>query len=133
MFHINAKRRHGRETTNADYEVRPRKHKRGFDLISNVLPFSRLWYGEPNSVSNAIDYGKFYSRSHNAVIRVYDSATFRRSTSSGGPNVGKGRYSVVGSKRRKNRLQRKAALNGDEPARGKTRGGFFGCIGRAVA
>jgi hypothetical protein len=31
-------------------------------------------YGEPDAVSNAIDYAKFYSRSHNAVIRVYDEA-----------------------------------------------------------
>jgi len=30
--------------------------------------------GEPDSVSNAVDYAKFYSRSHNAVIRVYDDA-----------------------------------------------------------
>jgi hypothetical protein len=34
----------------------------------------RLWYGEPNAASNAIGYAKFYSRSHDAVIRVYDSA-----------------------------------------------------------
>jgi hypothetical protein len=27
------------------YEVRPRKGKRGFDLISDALPFGRLWYG----------------------------------------------------------------------------------------
>jgi hypothetical protein len=26
------------------YEVRPRKDKRGVDLISDVLPFGRLWY-----------------------------------------------------------------------------------------
>ena len=26
------------------YELRPRKDKRGFDLISDVLPFGRLWY-----------------------------------------------------------------------------------------
>ena len=56
------------------YEFHRRKDYRGVDLISNVLPFGRLWYGEPNSVSNAIDYGKFYSRSHNAVIRVYDES-----------------------------------------------------------
>jgi len=43
-------------------------------LISDVLPFGRLWYGEPNAASNAIDYAKFYSRSHDAVIRVYDAA-----------------------------------------------------------
>jgi hypothetical protein len=56
------------------YEVRPRKDRRGVDLISDALPFGRLWYGEPNAVSNAVDYAKFYSRSHDAVIRVYDDA-----------------------------------------------------------
>jgi hypothetical protein len=56
------------------YEVRPRKDNRGVDLISDVLPFGRLWYGEPNAVSNAIGYAKFRSRSHDAVIRVYDEA-----------------------------------------------------------
>jgi hypothetical protein len=30
-------------------------------------------YAEPNSVSNAIGYAEFYSRSHDAVIRVYDT------------------------------------------------------------
>jgi hypothetical protein len=39
-----------------------------------VLPFGRLWYGEPNAIANAINYTKFYSRSHRAVIRVYDHA-----------------------------------------------------------
>jgi hypothetical protein len=48
--------------------------KRGFDLISDVLPFGRLWYGEPNAVTNAVNYAKFYSRSHDTVIRVYDEA-----------------------------------------------------------
>jgi hypothetical protein len=56
------------------YEVRPRKDKRGVDLISDVLPFGRLWYGEPKAAANAISYAKFYSRSHRAVIRVYDEA-----------------------------------------------------------
>ena len=56
------------------YEVRPRKDKRGFDLISDALPFGRLWYGEPDAISNAIGYAKFFSRSHDAVIRVYDEA-----------------------------------------------------------
>jgi hypothetical protein len=54
------------------YEVRPRKDHRGVHLISDALPFGRLWYGEPNAISNAIDYAKFFSRSHRAVIRVYD-------------------------------------------------------------
>ena len=56
------------------YEVRPRKDKRGIELISDVLPFGRLWYGEPNAITNAINYAKFFSRSHDAVIRVYDEA-----------------------------------------------------------
>jgi hypothetical protein len=56
------------------YEVRPRKDKRGVDLISAALPFGRLWYGEPNAISNAVGYAKFRSRSHHAVIRVYDEA-----------------------------------------------------------
>jgi hypothetical protein len=30
--------------------------------------------GEPKAVSNAVDYAKFYSRSRDAVIRVYDDA-----------------------------------------------------------
>jgi hypothetical protein len=54
--------------------IRPRKNKRGFDLISDMLPFGRLWYGEPDAVTNAIDYAKFCSRSHDAVIPVYDEA-----------------------------------------------------------
>ena len=45
------------------YEVRTRKDKRGFDLISDALPFGRLWYGEPNAVSNAIGYAMHHSRS----------------------------------------------------------------------
>ena len=56
------------------YEIRSRSDKRGVDLISDTLPFGRLWYGEPNAISNAIGYAKFYSRSHDAVIRVYDEA-----------------------------------------------------------
>jgi len=56
------------------YEVRPRKDKRGVDLISDVLPFGRLWHGGRNVVSNAIGYAQFYTRSHHAVIRVYDDA-----------------------------------------------------------
>src|SRR5262249_6651856 len=42
--------------------------------LQPLLPFGRLWYGEPNAISNAIDYAKHRSRSHDAVIRVYDEA-----------------------------------------------------------
>jgi len=53
-----------------------RKDKRGVDLISDALPFRRLWYGEPDAAANAIGYAKFRSRSHdgaslaNALLRI---------------------------------------------------------------
>ena len=53
------------------YEVRPRKDKRGVDLISDALPFGGLWYAGTNAVTNAIGYAEHRSRSHDAVIRVY--------------------------------------------------------------
>jgi hypothetical protein len=53
------------------YEVRPREDHRGVNLISDMLPFGRLLYLE---VREAVDYAKFYSRSHDAVIRVFDEA-----------------------------------------------------------
>ena len=58
------------------YEICPRKDKRGVNLISDALPFSPLWYAEPNAITNAIGYAKFFSRSHDAVIRVYDEAGY---------------------------------------------------------
>jgi hypothetical protein len=53
------------------YEIRPRKDKRGVDLISDALPFGALWYTKPD---DAVDYAKFFSRSHDALIRVYDES-----------------------------------------------------------
>jgi hypothetical protein len=38
------------------YEVRPRKDHRGVHLISDALPFGRLWYIEG---SDAVDYANF--------------------------------------------------------------------------
>jgi hypothetical protein len=43
-------------------------HASGFDLISDALPFG---YDTPD---NAIGYAMHSSRSHDAVIRVYDAA-----------------------------------------------------------
>jgi hypothetical protein len=45
--------------------------RRGVDLLSYALPFGRLWY---EGASAAVDYAKHSSRSHNAVIRVYDES-----------------------------------------------------------
>ena len=56
------------------YEVRPRSDKRGVDLVSDALPFGKLWYAGTDAVNNAIGYAKHRSRSHDAVIRVYDAA-----------------------------------------------------------
>ena len=56
------------------YEVRQHKDHRGVDLIFDVLPFGRLWYDGPTAVANAIGYAMHRSRSHPAVIRVYDDA-----------------------------------------------------------
>ena len=53
------------------YEIRRRKDHRGVDLISDALPFGRLWYEQ---APDAVDYAKFFSRSYRAVIRVYDAA-----------------------------------------------------------
>jgi hypothetical protein len=47
------------------YEVRPRKDHRGVDLISDALPFGRLWYGEPNAISNANQLGKTLTKNEN--------------------------------------------------------------------
>ena len=49
-------------------------HRKGVDLISDVLPFGGLWYAEPNAISNAVGYAKFRSRSHKALIRVFDES-----------------------------------------------------------
>ena len=56
------------------YEVRPRKDHRGVDLISDALPFGRLWYGGPEAITNAIGYASQYSRAYDTVVRVYDEA-----------------------------------------------------------
>ncbi len=57
------------------YEIRPRKDGCGVNLISDVLPLRcAVLSGGPDAINNAIDYAKLYSRSHVAVIRVYDEA-----------------------------------------------------------
>ena len=56
------------------YEIRPRADKHGFDLSGDALAYNPLWYSGQNAVRNAIRFAKFNSRSHQAVIRVYDDA-----------------------------------------------------------
>ena len=57
-----------------EYEIQLRKHHRGVDLFSDVLPSGHLWYGEPKAVRNAIAYANHRSRSRHTLIRVYDTA-----------------------------------------------------------
>ncbi len=56
------------------YEIRPRADKHGFDLSSDALPYSPLWYRGSNAIQDAVYHAKSYSRSHPVVIRVYDDA-----------------------------------------------------------
>jgi hypothetical protein len=37
------------------YEVRPRKDKRGVDLISDALPFGRVWYEQASDANRKSD------------------------------------------------------------------------------
>jgi hypothetical protein len=42
-----------REIPEHVYEIRRPKDRRGVDLISDALPFVKLWYAEPNTISYA--------------------------------------------------------------------------------
>ncbi len=54
------------------YEIRPRKNRDGFDLISDRLRFGPIWYAGPDAVRYAAAYAKYRSRSHRAIIRVFN-------------------------------------------------------------
>ena len=45
-----------------------------FEVLLLEPELAAPWYAEPNAVANAIGYAQFYSRSHDAAIRVYDHA-----------------------------------------------------------
>jgi hypothetical protein len=68
------------------YEIRPRKDRRGFELIGDRLPLGLLWFEGPDALVDAVIYAKFYSRSHPAIIRVFDEsgAVVRTHESTGG-------------------------------------------------
>jgi len=58
------------------YEVRPRKDRDGFDLISKLFRYGPIWYAGPDAIRNAIAYAKYrsHSRSQRAVIHVLDDS-----------------------------------------------------------
>jgi hypothetical protein len=52
--------------------LQDKRLRRRSDFRRIAIRPARLWYGEPNAMANAIGYAKHRSRSHDAVIRVYD-------------------------------------------------------------
>jgi hypothetical protein len=48
--------------------------RRGTEIGDQNNANDALWYGDPDAISNAIGYAKFYSRSDDAVSRVHDAA-----------------------------------------------------------
>ena len=54
------------------YEIRPRKDRDGFDLISDRLRYGPIWYAGPDAVRRAVAYAKYCSRSRPAIIRVFN-------------------------------------------------------------
>jgi hypothetical protein len=58
------------------YEIRPRKERDGFDLISDRLRRGPVWYSGPDAVRNAVAFAKYRSRSRSrwAIIRVFNEA-----------------------------------------------------------
>lgn len=56
------------------YEIRPRRDRRGVDLVSEALPFGSLWYAGPNAAENADSYAVFCASGKPAVVKVLDAA-----------------------------------------------------------
>jgi hypothetical protein len=56
------------------YEVRPRKDRRGIDLIGERLPLGVLWFEGPDAIEDAVNYARSFSYSHPAIIRVFDES-----------------------------------------------------------
>jgi hypothetical protein len=58
------------------YEIRPRKERDGFDLISDCFRRGPIWYAGPDAVRNAVAFAKYcsHSRSRWAIIRVFNES-----------------------------------------------------------
>src|SRR4030095_13627965 len=53
------------------YEIRPRADKHGFDLSSDALRYSPLWYRGSNAILDAVAYARSYSRRHPVVSPLF--------------------------------------------------------------
>ncbi len=56
------------------YEIRPRKDRRGFDLIGDRLPLGLLWFEGPDAFGDAVSYAKFFPRPQAVIIRLFDQS-----------------------------------------------------------
>jgi hypothetical protein len=56
------------------YEIRPRKDRRGVDLIGERLPLGVLWFEGPDAIEDAVNYARSFSYPHPATIRVMNES-----------------------------------------------------------
>ena len=56
------------------YEIRPRKDRDGFNLLSDRLRRGPIWYAGPDAVRNAVAFAKYCSHSRWAIIRVFNES-----------------------------------------------------------
>ena len=57
------------------YELRARKNRDGFDLISDGFQGGPIWYSGPDAVRHAVAFARYRSRrsAHYATVRVLDT------------------------------------------------------------
>ena len=58
------------------YELRARKNRDGFDLISDGFQGDPIWYSGPDAVRHAVTFARYRSRrlAHYATVRVLDAS-----------------------------------------------------------
>jgi hypothetical protein len=56
------------------YEIRPRKDRRGIDVIGERLPLGVLWFEGPDAIKDAVNYARSFSYPRPATIRVLNES-----------------------------------------------------------
>jgi hypothetical protein len=74
LGHANSRMKMSSTPAQDVYEIRPRKGRDGFDLISDGLRRGPIWYAGPDAVRNAIAEYRSRSRSRWAIIRVFNES-----------------------------------------------------------
>ena len=64
----------GESTADDVYELRLRKDKDGFELVSDDFRSGPIWYSGPDAVRHAVGFARYRSRTrtHYATVRVLD-------------------------------------------------------------